>query len=161
MSTRLLTQPVSCVTSVINSTPGGCFFLNSFLRDAASQCRLRFTLWFICRHHPARHSPLPLQRHAHRQVGAISLLERAVTHHQLCLANPTFLAAQPKEAGLRVFPDLTSKIIPPCNHYVSWFGSFFLLLLFVWFMPSFHSNGFIFVAVSVFVHSCSRYQQHD
>lgn len=38
---------------------------------------------------------------------------------------------------------------------------FLLLLLFAWFIPSFHSNGFIFVAVSVFVHCCSRYQQHD
>jgi len=88
------------------------FFLNSFLGDAAAQHRLCFTLWLVSKHRPVGHSPFPSHGHPHRHVGAISLLERTVTPHQLLLATPTSPAAQPKEAGLKVFPDLTCKIIP-------------------------------------------------
>ena len=69
-----------------------CFFPNSFLGDAASKRGLCFTSWLISKHCPAGHSPLPSQSHPHRYVGAISLLEQAVTPHQLLLATPTFPA---------------------------------------------------------------------
>lgn len=79
------------------------FFLNSFLGDAASQRGLCFTSWLFSKHCPAGCSPLPLQCHPHRYVGAISLLERTVTPHQLLLATPTFPAAQLKELGSKSF----------------------------------------------------------
>lgn len=81
-----------------------------------------------------------------------------MTPLQLLLATLTFQAIQLKEAGLEVF---LARLFLLETTAMSLGLSLFLSLLFVWFVSSFHFNGLIFVAVSVFVHCCSRYQQHD
>jgi len=93
MPTRLLIQPVSCVTSVVTSTTGGYlfFFLYYFLGDASYQCGLSGLTSSCC---SVGHFPLSPCR-ANPQVC------RGQRYATTSPAKATFPAVQLKEARLK------------------------------------------------------------
>lgn len=124
-----------------------CFFLNSFLGDAASLCGLCFTSWLILSI-VCRAFPCPLQGGPHRYIGAISLSEQAVTPISFPL-QPTLLKLLSwKKQGSKSFQIKIARLFLLETAVFPALG-LLLLLLSVWFIPSFHSNRLIFVAVSV------------